>query len=324
MARNRKEELMKNAPAVPGAICNVPMEKPLQRKVLWNKLLPFTEALACEYIEMTPFVGERPRSDSHVSNLVREARLGRFLGENALLASCECVWDGKIRRLNGQHTSWMRLYMPHDWDPMVVVRRYRVQTEAQFRDLYSVYDRLYGRTNRQVVGAKLYGTKQYKGVSVPQLDRLATGLRIWKSTVKDKGQPIDETVDAMSNGSGLLAKKVNTFMSSLHKGNAPHMVSRAGIVGAMFATFNKSAKDSVEFWTIVRDGGGLVDHPAQALMKYLMSVKIYTSNSTATARHLRPTSRERLYRCCISAWNRFREGKSVSLLREPAEREVVK
>jgi len=116
---------------------------------------------------------------------------------------------------------------------------------------------------------------------------------------------------------------VDKFLLNVRKDNAPHM-QNAAIVAAILATFDKSEKAAKEFWLIVRDGGARTEHPAQRLMKYLMSVKIYTSNSTNTSKYKRPTSRELIYRASIVAWNAYRAGEPVSLKRLPKTRVVVK
>jgi hypothetical protein len=311
------------APHIPDDVLKLKLQRPFYRKLAYEKTVPFTKAIAGKYLHMVPFVGERSLRDKWIVLLIRLAKAGRFVGEEATLISCECGWDGVERRINGQHTCHMRLYMPENWNVPIRVRRYRVNTEEEFRLLYAIVDGGKGKVPADVVAAMLYGTEEYSGLKRKQLTNLSSGIRIWKSTTVDKGQNIHDTVDDMRNGMMDLSLRVDKFLRNVCKENAPHM-QNAAIVAAIMATFEKSERAAREFWTIVRDGGARADHPAQKLMKHLMSVKIYTSNSTNTSKSKRPTSRELIYRACIMAWNAHRTGESVSLKRLPKARVAVK
>jgi hypothetical protein len=104
------------------------------------KTVPFTLKLAKRFINMEASVSERGLKARHVESLLRDAKAGKFLCTEVSLASCICGWDGKERRLNGRHVAWMRTYMPASWRPKIRVEKYTVETEDDFRQLYSTFD----------------------------------------------------------------------------------------------------------------------------------------------------------------------------------------
>ena len=268
--------------------------------------------LAAKFIEMPTFIGERPLRDRHVAFLYREAKAGRFLPAIANLASCICTYDGVERRLNGQHTSWMRTFMPKRWCIPITVLRYSVDREEDYRSLYASFDRIATRSNRNIVDAKCKGTDKFKDVPSGLLFSLASGLRIWTINSKIDRRPIDEVVDLLETTYYGLTLHVSSFLGTITAATAPHMHRRAPVVGAMYATFNKSQSEANRFWSMVRDGGGGAGHPTQMLMKWLMKTAI---NSGKDTRKRQSASREEMYSSCLTAWNAFRRGQTMKLMR---------
>ena len=306
-------------PACPPELLKIKPTRRINYKLLSFKRRPFTKDLAWEFIEMDTSVAEREIHDAHVRYLFREMMSGRFLGDFTMLASCECGWDGKVRRLNGQHTSWMRDWIADDeWCPIVNVIRYRVEDERDYRELYAAIDRAYGRSPQHVVRSRLLETHGYHGLQASDINRLATGFRMWSGRSSFTPQPIDETCDAMEGSARGLVYKVSKFLRNVTHDNAPHMHSRAPVNGAMFATFSKALADSTKFWTIVRDGGQAADHPAQLLLRYLTSAQIHSNCSCR--RNVKSTTRELMYRICISAWNAYRRKQKLKNLVIPDKR----
>ena len=303
-------------PEVCDEVRKLKMETPVQRKLVYDRLMPFTRKLAKKFTQMDAFIGERAIRSKWVNQLITEAKLGRFLGEESALISCKCGWDGAERRVNGQHTAHMRLNMPPTWNPLVRVRQYYAKTDADFRAIYSIVDGGARRTSKEVVTAVLYGTADYSSMTTHQLSRLVMGIRLWKCSPAKTGPSIHDILASMQTGTRDLAHEVNRFMLRIRADNAPHMHNRAAVMAAMFATFERSRKDATEFWTRVRDGGVDTTHPAQTLMKYLISVKVHASDRGDQLRHKRAAPREIIYRACIEAWNAFRRGRPVNLTKE--------
>jgi len=299
---------------------------PLPVKFMKSEMVPFTKAVALRYKNMLTFVGDRKLHNENTDKLLRQAVHGLFISTESALISCTCGWDGRVRRVNGQHTSEMRLQMPDGWNPLVQLRHYYAKTEEDFRAFYSIIDDIKAKTSRQIVAANCLGTDQFKGKNTVEINQLSVGIRIWKSVVKDKGANIHDTVRSMRKDMNGLCQIVSRFLVTITGDDAPHMHNRAPIVAALFTTFEKSEKDANVFWAIVRDGGKPPDHPAQMLRNYLTRAKIFTSNTRASRTH-KPVSREMMYRACIVAWNAFRDvtdGTPVNLKRQLAERPLAK
>jgi hypothetical protein len=288
-----------------------PVEK-ISYELKSDRREPFTLELATKFIEMENFVGERKLNDRHVDFLLEEAKNGRFLGDITALASCTCGWDGKVRRLNGQHTSWMRTSMPKDWCPTVHVLHYKADREEDFRSLYGSFDRILVRSNKHVVVSGFYGTEEFKEISAGNLGRLAAGLRLWTCESSRDTRPIDRVMELMKGKHYKLVIEVSQFLNGISPSSATHMYCRAPVTAAMFATFDKSVSDSLKFWEMVRDGGGSTTHPAQVLMKYLIKTNI---RSEPGNRNYSAVPREDMFRICISAWNSFRRGDQIKMLR---------
>ena len=96
-------------------------------------------------------------------------------------------------------------------------------------------------------------------------------------------------------------------------------MKRASIVAAMFTTFNKAVKDSKEFWDAVRDGIGFDQKhdPRLKLRNSLMTAKISQMGERHTNRKgsAKVVLGEELIRWSINAWNAWRKGESLTVLR---------
>lgn len=313
-------------PTTPIPEIDVSLVKARQIKMFDYKLLserkePFTEKLAIKFLEMETFVGERALRESHVHFLLQEAKRGRFLNSITNLASCVCLWDGKERRLNGQHTCWMKTFMEEKWQPLVTVLRFEAKTEDDFRALYASFDRGTPRSNANVVNGRLLGTTEFASISQRNLSALAAGLRVWLAPPPSKGLAVDEVIDQMQGKHYRLAMQVGGFLETITPQSAAHMYRRAPVIGAMFATFDKAVSDSVTFWTIVRDGSPVQDHPAACLMKWLMRCAINSTDSNTSGPKV---GREEMYKCCVNAWNVYRRGDKLKIIRCPEQRVAAK
>lgn len=300
-------------------------QKPIEAidyELIHDRREKFTMELAHRFIEMQTFMGERKLNDRHMDFLLEQAKQGKFLGDITALASCQCVWDNTERRLNGQHTSWMRTYMPADWSPIVHVLKYRAMREEDFRALYASFDRIFVRSNKHVVTAELLGTSEFKELTSGVLSKLASGLRLWTAERARDVRSVDKIVELMRTKHYKLTIEVSQFLVGIQPSNAAHMYNRVPVVAAMFASFNKSSQDSHKFWVMVRDGGGDATHPAQALMKYLVKTTI-RSDPSDHSRFVSVTGEE-MYRVCITAWNAFRRGDKLKLLKVTNERVAAK
>jgi hypothetical protein len=292
-------------------------------KIIRSDLIPFTLELATRFIEMATFVGERHLKSKHVDYLVSEAKDGKFLCAEAGLASCYCCWDKIERRLNGQHTSWMRTYMPANWQPTIRVTKYSAPTEDDYRSLYATFDSHKSRTSGEKTIVVLLGADGFEDIRQTRvLQDLKAGMGLWiggQGGGKNR-LSFDNILDLMKDKHYKTVIEVGRYVQALNYCSAPHMVQRAPVVAAMYATFSKNISESIEFWTMVKDGG-CPTHPAVVLNKYLHRTTLHKMGVIKSSSN-RATSEE-MFRICIVAWNAFRNKNDIKQLRMPEHRPVV-
>jgi hypothetical protein len=294
--------------------------KTISFDLISNRVEPFTMELADKFLQMPTFIGERELRDGHVEFLIKEAKRGAFLPEIASLICCECVYDNTLRRLNGQHTCWMRSYMDKSWSPPIRVIKYKVHSEEDFRKLYASIDRGAARSKGHVITSRLFGTKEFDGVTERTIKLVESGYTVYKATSTGKGghkvnMSADEIADDLMAGSYTLAIKVAKIVGNII-GKEYRFMRRAPVVGAMWATFNKNVGESEAFWDTVKTGVGIddVDDPRLRLRNFLMRVAV-DSGAGSRQDMMAKVSGEDIYRICINMWNAYRKGEMVKVVK---------
>lgn len=300
--------------AVPVRMREIQHAQPLEYEIESEKKIHFTKARAFDFLEMQTFEGERPVRENHVQFLFDEWSSKRFLWHNVILASAKL--DGTYYRINGQHTCWMRVNIPDSHEPIenasITERVYVVKSSDQLRALYSAFDRNAPRTVGHITKVMLMDTEAGTGIAGSYFRPLAAGFRLyfnprWKET--SNTNELIAIIQQPEHSS--LFNVVGHFVVQHY---ADHVfVRRSAVVGAMFATFSKAVKASDEFWTPVCSGLGLEkkNDPRNQLRKFL-------ETHTHTGRRLNSyVSAEALFRTCVAAWNHWRAGNEISMLKTP-------
>jgi hypothetical protein len=282
-----------------------PLPQPLR-----DKQITFSSQAAFAHLELAVFDGERPVSDQHVQMLLDEARQGRFNWQLVTLVTAELA--GTVYRLNGQHTAWMRINLPpNSSDPSVRLLHYSCKDEVELRALYSIIDRNKSRNGAHILRVMAGGDTAFEGVWSAALSLYGAAWKLWKSDGKDTREVRgrygpSETFTAFQENTSLLLP-VATFVQS----NYIKLIRRRGVVGAMFATWEKAPSVAEEFWKPVTTGLGLDSEtdPRWRLRNLLIDLNAIGYDH------------EILYRCCISAWNKRRAGeKALTTIRPTEER----
>lgn len=296
--------------------------------------IPFTLQLAMQHLQTEAFIAEREIDNQHLTYLKQDAMDGWFGFERASLDLGFCEWDKKWRRLNGQHTAWMRVDLDDpksgsgkaiNWKKIKIrVNKYRLKTEDDFRRLYATFDRGKPRSAGHVTAARLLGREKFAGLTKRDLNCLVAAVRFYRYPRNIAGSErirADEVIDRVENQEYRLVRVVADYCADLTYKQCPHMAKRVPVVAAMLATFEKAVKPSIEFWDKVRHGGGSATDPSTVLMKFLYQV---SCRSDTTLSREKAVSREELYRICLVAWNAFRQGRPVKVLRCPDKRPKVR
>lgn len=287
---------------------------PLKYRVLKDEPIQLTRARAFEFLEMETFPGERQVIEGHVQTLFNQWMAGRFIWEHVILSTAR--HDGKLYRINGQHTCWMRVNIEKDIKPDVRYIEYGVQDDEQLRALYCVFDRARSRTSQHVFRASLMGTVSAAELWPSTLGTIATGFKLWKWE-KARYSCIEpsDVITLVEGEYNNLYRMVGVAWQELHD-YVP--LRKAACIAAMFATFSASAKASVEFWNGVGTGLGLNEkHDARwQLRKYL-------DTHSQSLRSLGKTvSAEDVYRVCIMAWNKWRKNDKVLTGLRPTDKRI--
>lgn len=303
--------------------------KNISFELLYDKKVLFDTALAHKFINMTTFAGERPLRDRHVEFLVGEAKRGTFLYDMASLVSCDCNYDGVERRLNGQHTAWMRTYLTGKFEDKIRVVKFAVETEEDFRKLYCAIDRGAPRTPAHVIQARLFGTEEFEGISMETIGLLQKGFRLLNTTAHEGkfSMQTNMLADKLLGESRAIALLVANLIEALEinkKQVSNKHMRRGPVCAAMFMTLAKARGESTEFWTMITTGlfTGLTSKTdaRYKLREYLLRSDLSSEHS---AKRKRATAEEML-RVCIAAWNHHRSGTPVHVLVTTKTRQAAK
>jgi hypothetical protein len=184
------------------------------------------------------------------------------------------------------------------------------------RKLYASLDRGKARNQSNVVVSWLAGTDEFPGYSKQLLKLLAQGVGVWQWESKHsrKLHQGDERSAMLLTTQNKLALMVGSLLKEAKPSESRHIL-RAPVVGAMFATFNKAQKDSIEFWQVVRDGLGVgsKSDPRHTLRNWLMTAGL--AKSVAANGDNKIVTQEEMYRGCLGAWNAHRAGRDLKQIR---------
>lgn len=290
--------------------------KTISFSIVSDRKVNFTKAMAEKHLVMPAFPGERELRDKHVDDLLAAAKAGSFLFNQTNIASCVCEWDGIERRLNGQHTAWMRSYMPDEWECPINYVRYSAPTWDDFRRLYSSIDRGAPRTRGHVVVARVYDSEEYTGITIPTIKQVQGGLSMWLETGKRKLTP-DQIATHMTSDHLNICLKVAHMLQTIGSTSRTYAhLRRAAVVGAMLATSSKNHQESVAFWQTVADGIN-IETNADArykLREFLIKKSIKADGAYQTRIDGEACNSEAMYRVAVNAWNKWRAREPVKTL----------
>jgi len=292
-----------------------------------NTKVNFTHDLAQRILTYQAVPWERELRNNHVSFLIREMMKDTFLAELATLATCACEEDGKEYRVNGQHTCWARLEITEEEYSAkpISVLKYKATTIADLRRLYASFDRGTPRTRSNIIQAYLGDTEQFKGVTSTLVRALASAVSFWLwEKTKDRAEHgADDVAYLMQRDHADLINKVVLYMEEKPVFCNEPWLRRSPVVAAVLETFSKAQKPSEEFWNSIKIGVGFEtgDDPRLRLRNMLMNSVI---NSSMNVSGKKRTDQESIYRWCITAWNAWRAGDKVKLIRTSNKRQRAK
>jgi hypothetical protein len=277
--------------------------------------LNFNHPAAERIIDLEEFKGDRILKQKHVDYLIQSMLRGTFHPEWVNIVTCEC--EDKIYRMNGQHTAWARLDMPKDYECDVTLLEYEAETMEDMRILYASIDRSSPRTRANVIKAYLAGTDEFNGLKSHTIQLMPQGFSqwFWKTPTERHKHDGDDVAYLLKTDHYDLAMKVCAFLDKNAVGLDQKHIRRAPVVAAMFATFNKAPQIAVEFWKPVADGLGIEtkSDPRLKLRNELQRSAVdYAGGARSEKKRV---SQEYMFRQCVAAWNAYRDGRPLQLLK---------
>lgn len=296
---------------------DIEFAEPLKFEITHEKKEYFSKEKAFKFLELETFEGERDPRQTWVQFLYDEWQAGRFLWHNVTLASC--VLNGKEYRINGQHTSWMRVNIPDSKEPVedayIQFRQYTVKDSEQLRALYSAFDRNAPRTTGHITKVLLLDTEAGHGIPGSYFGYLSGGFRVFQypRTKSNRTVNVIEMIELIKRDYSELFGAVGAFFKK-HEGDA-RFLKRAAVLGAVFATFEKGVMKGVEFWEPVVTGIGLEDRcdPRHQLRRFMEN----HAHSISSKNTREQVSQEQMFRVCINAWNHWRSNRLIDKLKIP-------
>lgn len=296
------------------------------------KYISFTEEMislshetAEWYLGLKQFGGERTAQERHVQELYREMSDGNFNAHTVDIVTARLSNESELYGLNGQHTCWAILFMPKDYSIPVRHQHYVLSGMDQMRLLYGMIDRQLGRTDRHVVMAQLVDVPELEGVLPTTIRRLVPGFKLWLfESPWERKKHSPKQVSALVRFHYLdLFRRVAEF----YHANYTPIVDRSPVAAALFETFSRKPDVAPEFWRPVFTGLGLTSTKDARFRLHddLRSFVLKDNEGDSVRVSLSKSKRKRvttedLYRLCILAWNKWRAGEEVNVLRVPARR----
>ena len=294
-------------------------------KLVQTRKMDFTVEEAHKVLQHEEFPGDRTLRNGHVDYLISAMMRGTFHPEWVNLVICK--FDGKTYRMNGQHTAWARIYMDKGYSCPVTMLEYTAKSMEDMRILYSSIDRSSPRSKGDVIKSYLAGTPEFEGVKAQTLRVAPQGFAVWfwKSKHERNQHDGDDIAFLIKTEHYDLTMKVCGFMDRHSTRDCKHIL-RAAVVGAMFATFNKAPQIAMEFWGPVANGTGIEKTGDPRLKLRNELIRVAVDVGTGSQSDKKKVSQEYMFRQCVGAWNAYREGRSLQLLKaiEKGNRTPVK
>lgn len=294
------------------------MADKLQYTTEVDRKIDLSFSRACEFLEMDTFEGERQVNESHVQELWKAHCNGEFIWEHVEIGVCKVdSIPEKLFRVNGQHTSWLRINLGEKYSERCMVRevQYRVPDEHMLRRLYCTFDQNKARTQAHSFKALVTGSRMSVDVPASQLSKLSAGLKLFLNEEGSLGFQNSRAGDLAAIALDKYPSLFATVGIFRRPGNIATYIpgQRAAVVAAMFATFNASVEKSNEFWTPICTGLGLSvqTDPRHQLKKFLES---HSHSNKGNSAGKIVVSAEDMYRVCINAWNHWRKGNAITRL----------
>lgn len=286
------------------------------------KVQQVTKKLASEFAEMTPAPHDRLLSERRLQVYERLMRAGQF--RPCIWAKAECSETGETYRVNGKHTSTLLSRIAGEVQQIyVTIESYDCPTLEDVGRLYGTFDSaIASRSTSDVNRAFAATVPELASLPRKVIDACVTGMAIHEiggvSGGREFGTPADRAERLLDHPEFVLWAA--SILSPMEK--AKHMC-RGGVVGAMFGSRQKAKRDAELFWVAVRDETGeRPTLPDRQLAKWLGTTSVSNARSAPHLPANRKAEPREFYVRCTHAWNAWRRGEDVKLLKYYADAKI--
>lgn len=271
-------------------------------------VVPLTHALAVEFRDMTPSPTERDFNPARLKMLQQKATAGQLLTFHWAKARM----DGKMLRVNGQHSSIMLAELNGDFPSglSVHVDEYVVDGPQGLALLFRQFDdRKSGRSTADISGAYQNLIPALQAVAKPVGKLGVEGITWYQRNIESVDTPLGDEQYTLFNQS--LTQQFLIWLNEIFSIKTPEL-RKVPVVAAMYGTFLKNPEETRKFWAEVARGGKEYEDnaPSTILDGWLKSIK-------EEKLELRPGD---YFRGCVYAWNATRDAKTIKEIRYDLKR----
>ena len=282
------------------------------------KTVRVTTKIARDWSEMPAVQTDRPLSERRLQAYRRMVEIKGF--RPVTWAKAYCKETDSTSRINGKHTSTLFATLDLEkYELLAVIEEYVCDTLEDLAKLYSTYDsRLQTRTAGDVNRSFSAVIPELADMPADFINNTVAGLAWWATPLAVNKTTAAERAERLFDEVGFVLWLAELFHVGDKSRGGDRMptrhLSRAPVIGAIRACYEKSQRGAAEFWTAVRDETGpRPNTPDRKLARYLtqMSVAIGSASADKPAR-FKATQRE-FYAKCLTAWNAWRRGDTTDL-----------
>ena len=273
-----------------------------------------TQALAIKFRDMDPVPHDRPLNPKRLEAYRKMLAAGLF--RPVQWATVHCNETQATYRANGKHTS--NLFAEYERLPQDIyatVEHYHCDSLDDVARLYATFDsRTQVRTTNDINRAFAAIDDDLAQIPTKVINLCVTAMAYAKHQGEYAKIPAAERAEALlENTNKQFVLWVFDVLGSSSSNDTSRLLWRSPVVAAMYSSFQKSRRDSSEFWLAVRDGTGATPKsPDRVLNRFLLSRTI--SKGGATSKHASSLAAPReMFVKCLHAWNAWRRDTPTDL-----------
>lgn len=274
--------------------------------------------MAQDFLDINTFKLQRGINKKHLRELEKAIKEKQFITPRIVIAQKRYnkIKNGyKEILIDGQHISTAIKNTKETIN--CIIEKYEVHDKKELSEIYRLCNNERSKTLQTcvLIEQESLGIEWDRAIAPLVVGACAEMIdpNRFKLTKNDKVQLLKDNIEV-----GDFVNKI-FFTSNPEKDNVKKAVRhlwRSGVVMAMIKTYHKNKKQSVRFWSDVRDGVGLDrKNPALVLRDYLKTATVHYGMGAKKAVdfNIKPVTRKEMHVKCILAWNAYRKGTTTDL-----------